>query len=102
MRPLSAFNASASALGNMHANWIVRSMGPASFPTVSPDGFLMWHPKPENGLKPGTSNPPDHLGWKPQWLAADYGSVSMVPLPSSREFVPGSTARHSSCAWTLA
>src|ERR1051326_1612396 len=31
MRPLSAFNASASVLGKVQANWTVRSIGPGSF-----------------------------------------------------------------------
>src|ERR1051326_4893041 len=53
MRPLSAFNASASALGHVPANWTVRSMRPASFLTVSTNGFFLWHTKPENGVRPG-------------------------------------------------
>src|SRR5689334_20458217 len=78
MRPLSAFNASASALGNVHANWTVRSIGTDSFPTVSTDGFFLWPTNPENGMKPGTRNPPYHVGWKPPWLAAGYDSVNGI------------------------
>src|ERR1051326_6924908 len=86
MRPLSAFNASASALGNVHANWTVRSIGPASFPTVSTDGFFLWHTQPENGMKTGTRIPPDHLVWKRQRLAAGYDSVNYPALASDQSY----------------
>src|ERR1051326_8211861 len=75
MRPLSAFSASASALGSVHANWTVRSMG--VLPLSNNLGGSLLFGASTNGNGVGNPGRATRLttGVETLWLAAGYVPV---------------------------